>query len=51
MSAFFFSFAVLRRLGLSMGRSPFQGVLPKCLEGFIVSEVTSDLDEAKGPNP
>jgi hypothetical protein len=36
--------------GLVMGRSPIQGVLPKCLNGFTVSEVNSGSEEARGPN-
>jgi hypothetical protein len=30
-----------------IGRSPVQGVLPKCLKGFIVSEP----EQARGSNP
>jgi hypothetical protein len=37
--------------GLGMSRSPVQGVLPKCLKGFIVSAVKSELEEVRGPNP
>jgi hypothetical protein len=33
-----------------MGGSPAQGVLPKYLEEFVVSEVNSDFDQARGPN-
>jgi hypothetical protein len=29
-----------------MGRSPMRGVLPKCLNGFIVSEVNSESEQA-----
>jgi len=29
--------------------SPVQGVLPKCLAEFIVSEVNSELEQARGP--
>jgi len=34
-----------------MGRSPVEGVLPKFLNGYIVSKVNSHLKEARGPNP
>jgi hypothetical protein len=34
-----------------MGRSPIQGVLPKCEKGFIVLEVNSDSKLAREPNP
>jgi hypothetical protein len=34
-----------------MVRSPVQGVLPKCLKGFIVSEVNSESEQAKRPDP
>jgi hypothetical protein len=34
-----------------MGRSLVQGALLKCLKGFIVSEVKSDSERARGPNP
>jgi hypothetical protein len=37
--------------GLAVGRSPVQGVLPKCLKEFIVSEVNSALEQAREPNP
>jgi hypothetical protein len=30
--------------GLAMGRSPIQGVLPKCWDGHLVSAVRSDSD-------
>jgi hypothetical protein len=33
--------AVLSRRRLAKGRSPVQGLLPKCLKGFIASEVNS----------
>jgi hypothetical protein len=33
-----------------MGRSPVQGVLPKYLNGFIVSEVNCKSEQAGGPN-
>jgi hypothetical protein len=34
-----------------MGLSPVQGVLPKRLKGFIVSEVNSKSEQIRGPNP
>jgi hypothetical protein len=34
-----------------MDQSPYQGVLPKCLKGFTVSEVNSKSEQARGPNP
>jgi len=37
--------------GLVMGRSPVQGHLPKCLKGFVISEVNSDSEQVGGPNP
>jgi hypothetical protein len=36
--------------GLAMHRSPIQGDLEKCLNGFIFSEVSSELEQARGPN-
>jgi hypothetical protein len=33
-----------------MDRSPVQGILTKRLNGYIVSEVISELEGAKGPN-
>lgn len=33
-----------------MDQSPVQGVLSKCLKGFIVSEVNCDLEQARGPS-
>jgi hypothetical protein len=36
---------------LAMGRSSIQGVLPKCVEEFIVSEVGSNSEQAIGHNP
>jgi hypothetical protein len=39
--------------GRAMGRSTFQGDLPKytSIKEFIVSEVYSKLEQARGPNP
>jgi hypothetical protein len=34
--------------GLAMGRSPIQGVLPKRPNGFVVSEVNSELERTTG---
>jgi len=36
--------------GLAMGRFPVQGVLQKCLKGFIVSEVNCESEQANGLN-
>jgi len=36
--------------GLAIGQSPVQGFLPKRLNGFVVSEVNSDSEQASGPN-
>jgi hypothetical protein len=36
--------------GIVMGLSPVDGILPKCLKGFIVLEVHSDSEQAMGPN-
>jgi hypothetical protein len=33
-----------------MGRSPFQGVIAKCSEVFIVSVLSSDSEQAIGPS-
>jgi hypothetical protein len=37
--------------GLAIGPSPIQGDLPKCLNVFIVPEVNSDSEQARGSNP
>jgi len=37
--------------GLSVGRFPVQGTLPNCLNGFMVFDVNSETEQAKGPNP
>jgi hypothetical protein len=34
-----------------MGQSLVKGLLPKCLNRFIVSEVNSESEQARGPNP
>jgi hypothetical protein len=38
---------------LSMGRSLIQGILPEFISGFIISEVNSKSEQARGhrPNP
>jgi len=36
--------------GLAMNRFSIKGVLLKCLNSFIVSEVKSELEQARGPN-
>jgi len=47
-----FLYVVLSHVGrdLAMGRSPVQGVLPKCLKGSIVSEANSESQQARRPN-
>jgi hypothetical protein len=35
--------------GLVIGRSPIQGVLPKCLKEFIVSKFISNQNRPEGP--
>jgi hypothetical protein len=35
--------------GLAMGQSSAQGILPKCLEVFIVSEANSEPEEVRRP--
>jgi len=37
--------------GIAVSRFPVQGVLPKCLKGFKVSEVIRESVKAEGPNP
>jgi hypothetical protein len=37
--------------GLAMDRSPILGILPKCLNGFIISQVNSGSEHVRGPNP
>jgi len=51
MSTFFC--VVLSCVGrdLAMGRSPIQGVVLKCQNGFLGSEVKSELEQARGSNP
>jgi len=44
-------FSVLGCRGLATGRSPIQGVLPKCQNGFTVLEVNSESEQDRGPNP
>jgi hypothetical protein len=51
MSTFFCVVLSCAGGGLKMGRSPVQRVLPKCLDGFVVSEVSSESEQAIGPNP
>jgi hypothetical protein len=36
--------------GLAMVRSSVQGVLPECLNVFIVSEICSESEQGRGPN-
>jgi len=33
-----------------MGQSPEQGVIPKCRNGFVVSEVNSESERTRGYN-
>jgi hypothetical protein len=35
----------------AMGRSPAQGILPKYINGFKASEVNSEMEQVRGPNP
>jgi hypothetical protein len=35
----------------AMDLSPVQGALQHCRRGFIVSEVNSESEQAKGPKP
>jgi hypothetical protein len=49
MSAFFCVVLSCVRRGLVMDRSPIQGVLRKCLNGFIVSEVSSESEQVIEP--
>jgi len=37
--------------GLVMTRFPIQGVLPQCLTELIISEVNSETEQTRGPNP
>jgi hypothetical protein len=34
-----------------MDRSPMQGIAPRGIIGIIASEVNSDSEQARGPNP
>jgi hypothetical protein len=45
--------AVLSRVGrgLAKDRSTVKGNLPKCLEGFLFSEVISEPEQARGIDP
>jgi hypothetical protein len=40
-----------RYRGLATGRSPVQGVLPKYLKEFLVSELNCELEQVRGSNP
>jgi len=51
MLAIFSALVSYEGRGLEMGRSPVQGIFPKCLRGFILSEVNSEPVQARGPNP
>jgi hypothetical protein len=51
MSAFFCVMLSCVDRGLGVSRSPVEGVLPICLNGFMVSEVNSESEQAGGPNP
>jgi hypothetical protein len=49
---FFFLFVLSFVCGdIAMGICPVRGILPKCVKGFIVSEVNSELEQVRGPNP
>jgi hypothetical protein len=45
MSAFFCVVLSCEGKDLAMGRSPVQGHLPKCLNGFVVSEFNPEFEE------
>jgi hypothetical protein len=51
MSTFFYVVLSCVGRGLQMGRFPLEGVLPKCLNGFRISEVDSELEGRRRPNP
>jgi hypothetical protein len=51
MSAYFCVVPSYTGRGLAMGRSPIQGVVLKCQNGFLGSEVKSELEQARGSNP
>jgi hypothetical protein len=47
MSAYFYLVLSCTGAGLTMNRSPFQGVLPKCANGSIVSEVNFKIEQVR----
>jgi len=47
MSSFFYFMQSCLGTGTATGRFPIQGILPKCLKGFIVSEVNSESEQAR----
>jgi hypothetical protein len=49
MSAIFRLVRVCVGMNLAMSRSPVQGILPKCLNIFTVSD-NSEWKQARGPN-
>jgi hypothetical protein len=51
MSAFFYVVLFCVDRDFAMGRSPFRGVLPKCLKLFMVSEVNSESKQGRGTVP
>jgi hypothetical protein len=51
MSVFFFVALFCVRRRLVMRRSPVQGVLSKCRNGFIVTEVNSEFEHIRRSNP
>jgi len=50
LSAFFCVVLSCLGRGLALGRSIVQVVLPKCMQGFVVSEVNSEWEETRGTN-
>jgi hypothetical protein len=50
LSAYLYVFLCCVDRNLAVGRSPFQGVLAKCLKRFIVSEINSEPEQAGGRN-
>jgi hypothetical protein len=50
MSQFFYALLSYVGRGLVIDLSPIQELLPKCLKGFTISEISSDLEQARGHN-
>jgi len=51
ISAFFCVVLSCIDRGLAMGRSPIQGVQSNYLKDLVVSDVNSESEQARGPNP